>query len=98
MAKQAHQEKITARNDGLIFEQHSVYDNSLLPPAEELAKLKEINPDIVAWILERASLEQESRISQSKERLIIQKFEFRGVRPSISATLATLGYVSLFAS
>jgi len=80
MSKQAHQKKITTQNSGLIFEQHSVYDYSLLPSADELAKLKDINPDFIAWIMERASLEQETRISQSKERLSIQKSELRGTR------------------
>jgi len=80
MAKQAHQNKITTQNDGLVFEQRSIYDNSLLPSADELAKLKEVNPAIVAWIMERATLEQETRISQSNERLKIHKFEYRGTR------------------
>ena len=73
MAKQAHKNKLTTREDGFIIEQHSVYDNNLLPPAEELAKLKEINPDIVTWIMEKTSFEQEARLNMAK-------FEFRGVR------------------
>jgi len=73
MAKEAHQKKLTTQKDGFIIEHHSVYDNSLLPPADELAKLKDINPDIVVWIMEKTSFEQE-------ERLKIAKFEFRGAR------------------
>ena len=73
MAKTAHQKKLTTRDDGFIVEQHSVYDDSLLPPAEELAKLKEVDPEIVTWIMARTSFEQE-------ERLKIAKFEFRGSR------------------
>jgi len=73
MAKQAHQKTLSTQKDGFIIEQRSIYDDSLLPPAEELAKLKEINPDIVTWIMERTAFEQE-------ERLKIAKFEFRGGR------------------
>ena len=80
MAKQAHQNKLSSQKDGFVVEHHSVYDDSLLPTADELARLKEINPDIVTWIMERSSLEQEARHSENKERLKIYKFEFRGER------------------
>jgi len=73
MATQAHQEKLTTQKDGFIIEHRSVYDNSLLPPAEELAKLKDINPDIVVWIMEKTSFEQEARLNMAK-------YEFRGTR------------------
>ena len=73
MSKQAHQKRLSTQKGGFIIEQHSVYDNSLLPPAEELAKLKEINPEIVDWVMERTTFEQ-------VERLKIAKFEFRGAR------------------
>jgi len=79
MAKQAHQNKLSSQKDGFVVEHHSVYDDSL-PSAEELTKLKEINPNIVGWIMERASIEQEARHSQNMERLKIYKFEFRGTR------------------
>ena len=72
-AKQAHQKKLSTQQGGIVIEQHSVYDDSLLPPADELAKLKAINPAIVDWIMERTTFEQE-------ERLKIAKFEFRGQR------------------
>ena len=73
MAKEAHQQRLSTQKGSLVIEQHSIYDNSLLPPAEELAKLKEINPDIVTWVMERTTFEQE-------ERLKIAKYEFRGGR------------------
>jgi len=80
MAKEEHQKKLTTKNDGFIVEQHSVYDDNLLPPSEELARLKEINPDIVVWIMERSSMEQEARLSQDKQRLNMAKLELRGIR------------------
>jgi len=73
MAKQAHQKTLSTQKGGFVIEQRSIYDDSLLPPAEELAKLKEINPDIVTWVMERTAFEQE-------ERLKIAKYEFRGGR------------------
>jgi uncharacterized membrane protein len=80
MSRQAHQKRLSTRKEGIIVEQQSIFEDSLLPAAEELAKLQEINPDIVAWIMERTSMEQETRHSENKERLNIYKLEFRGAR------------------
>jgi uncharacterized membrane protein len=80
MAKQAHQKKLSSNKDGVLLEQNSVYDDSLLPPADELAKLNDINPDIIKWIMDRTSLEQETRHLHNRERLEMTKYEFRGTR------------------
>ncbi len=38
-----------------------MYDDSFLPSAEELEKLKTVNPDIVPWIMARVEQEQQFR-------------------------------------
>lgn len=80
MAKEVHQKKLSSHKDGVSLEQNSAYDDSLLPPADELAKFNEINPDIIKWIMDRTSLEQEVRHSHNQERLKMSKYEFRGTR------------------
>ena len=51
--------------------------------------MKEINPDIVTWIMERTAFEQE-------ERLKIAKFEFRGGRRYNVAAL-TFAFIVIMA-
>lgn len=68
MAKQAQQNKVSNKH-GLTLEQNSVIDDNLLPPAEELSRLNEINPDIIKWIMERTSIEQDARIDFNKNRI-----------------------------
>ena len=96
MAKQAHQKKLSTQKGGFVIEQHSIYDDSLLPPAEELARLKEINPDIVTWIMERSSLEQEKRHSHDDQRLQMYKYEFRGTR-RYNITALTFAFIVIIA-
>ena len=96
MAKQAHQKKLSTRKGGFVIEQHSIYDDSLLPPAEELARLNEINSDIVVWIMERSKLEQEKRHSQDDQRLQMYKYEFRGKRRYNVAAL-TFAFIVIIA-
>ena len=80
MAKQAHQKTLSSQKGDFVIEQRSMFDDSLLPPAEELARLKEINPDIVTWIMEKASLEQNNRHLRTKEGIEMTRLEYRGSR------------------
>ena len=96
MAKQAHQKTLSTQKGGFVIEQRSMYDDSLLPPAEELARLKEVNPEIVTWIMERSSLEQEKRHSQDDQRLEMYKHEFRGSR-RYNITALTFAFVVIIA-
>lgn len=72
MAKQAQQNKLSHRN-GVMLEQNTVVDDSLLPPAEELAKLNEVSPGIVDWIKSRTEIEQDARIRFNDGRLGLAK-------------------------
>lgn len=57
MARKVEQNKITKDDSGVSLEHHAAYDDNLLPSAEELSKLKSIEPDIIPWIMERTEKE-----------------------------------------
>ncbi len=62
MAKVQHNNKLARNQRGdAIVEQNVSIDDSLLPSAVELEKLKEIDPSIVPWIMARAEQEQNAR-------------------------------------
>jgi uncharacterized membrane protein len=53
------------------FEQHETYDDSLLPAAEELAKLESVKPGIIEWIMERTAKEQDVRLALTQRQVAI---------------------------
>jgi len=68
MAKQQQQNKLSKSNGGdLCLEQNVAIDDSLLPSALELEKLKEVDPSIIPWIMQRTEIEQNARIEHNKE-------------------------------
>lgn len=78
MAKQQHQNKVAKNKQGeLLLEQNLAIDDSLLPNASELEKLKEVDPQIISWILERTEIEQNARIEFNQERVKLAKFDLK---------------------
>ncbi|MDE7188942.1 MAG: hypothetical protein K2N96_02230, partial [Muribaculaceae bacterium] len=69
MARKVEQNKITKDDSGVSLEHHAAYDDNLLPSAEELSKLKSIEPDIIPWIMERTEKEQDARIEFNHRRM-----------------------------
>lgn len=62
MAKLQHSNKLAKNQRGdSIVEQNVSIDDSLLPNAAELERLKDIDPSIVTWIMARAEQEQNAR-------------------------------------
>lgn len=51
----------TAQGKGSSFEGHVCVDDSLLPEAAELEKLKSLDPGIIDWVKERTAKEQDAR-------------------------------------
>lgn len=45
------------KGNGDHYEQHESYDDSMLPDASELDKLKALDPNIIDWIKERTAKE-----------------------------------------
>ena len=75
MGKGALQNKahINKSSNIATMEQNIVVDDSLLPTAEELERLKQIDPDIMEWMKERCVIEQNAKIEFTKERISIAK-------------------------
>jgi len=66
-------------NRGVQVEQHEFFDDNLLPDAEELFKLKELDPTVIDWIKERAEKEQDARIRFNDSKTDIVKKSQRDV-------------------
>jgi uncharacterized membrane protein len=66
--KQRHTKSIASR-ESVAIEQHTIVDDNLLPSAEELEKLKQVDSSIVQWIMQRAEKEQETRLHFNTERM-----------------------------
>jgi len=81
MAKGALQQKkqIRKHNNITTIEQTEqiVLDDSLLPSAEELAKLKELDSDIMRWMKERCAIEQDARIEFNKNQIRLAKHDVK---------------------
>ena len=73
MAKQNRTQRVnhlqTNQGRGATFEQSESYDDSLLPDAIELAKLKELDVNIIEWIKDRTAKEQDARISFNNRKI-----------------------------
>lgn len=69
MGRKAEQNRLTTGANGVQLEQNTVYDDNLLPAADELCKLNSINPDIIPWVMKRTEVEQNGRVWFNKKRL-----------------------------
>lgn len=80
MGKQSRRAEMTrsANHQGQLIEE--IIDDNLLPEACEIAKLKELDTDIVTWLKDRAEKEQEFRQKTFHTKLkLVHKHE-RGER------------------
>ena len=69
MTKRQQQTRGIARRDGVAIEQNTIVDDNLLPSAEELEKLKQVDPSIVEWIMRRTEKEQDTRLRFNTENM-----------------------------
>lgn len=70
MTKIAQHNKAQMGKSGhAVVEQRMVVDDSMLPAAEELARLQDVRPDLVDWVMERTSQEQNARHEFNKARV-----------------------------
>ena len=66
---------------GISFEHSESFDDNLLPEAEELARLKMLDPDIIEWIKATTSKEQAARHdSNSRKIKIIESAQAKAYR------------------
>lgn len=79
MAKVAQHNKAQMGKGGhAVIEQRMVVDDSMLPAAEELARLQEIRPDLIDWVMERTAQEQNARHEFNRERVRLANRELTG--------------------
>jgi hypothetical protein len=75
MARQQHKTQKVENESGYALQQQITIDDSLLPPAEELYKLKQIDNSIIEWIKERTEIEQNARIKFNFDSIEIVKID-----------------------
>lgn len=90
MAKKAEQNKLQNK-DGILLEQTSIYDDSLLPSSDELARLQQIDPNIIQWLMDRVTKEQDARIKFNEDKLALTN---KSVNNAYKSSL--LGMVLIF--
>lgn len=69
MAKSATQSKLRRSNEGLSVEQTSVLDNNPLPPAAEIERIQNLDPNYLPWIMDMARQELDARRAATTERI-----------------------------
>jgi len=75
--KQIRGRQVTS-GQGSSFEHQESYDDSILPDADELAKLQNIDADIMPWIKDRTSKEQDARHDFTDRRMtLLEKSQSR---------------------
>ena len=87
MTKRAEQNKISSTANGVALEHNTVYDDNLLPAADELCKLNALDPNIVPWVKKRTEIEQNARIKFNLRRTALA---FREINYSAFLTFAGL--------
>ncbi len=67
MAKVQHNNRLAKNQRGeSIAEQNLSIDDNLLPDAFELERLKNVDPNIITWMMARSEQEQSARIQWNK--------------------------------
>lgn len=62
-----------------VVEQNVSIDDNLLPSAVELERLKEIDPNIVPWIMARAEQEQNARHAWNRTQAEIMSSDVKNI-------------------
>ncbi|GAP73324.1 hypothetical protein SAMD00024442_8_17 [Candidatus Symbiothrix dinenymphae] len=83
MGTQQQNTRAIANSKHGIIEQQTIVDDNLLPSAEELSKLKEINPLIIEWILQRSEKEQDTRLNFNTEQMRLAHKEINIAQTSL---------------
>ena len=76
--KMQQQNKAQRVGNNSVVEQHTVIEESILPAADELKKLQEIDPSLVKWVMDRCEKEQNFRHEFSNGRLNLTKKDLNG--------------------
>jgi uncharacterized membrane protein len=60
---------VSSKGQGVSYEHQESIDDSLLPDAQELARLKEVDPSVMEWIKERTAKEQDARLDFNDRKM-----------------------------
>lgn len=93
MARHQQQNKLARNQKGdTLLEQNLAIDDSLLPNAVELEKLKEVDPRIIDWILERTEIEQNARIDFNNNRIKLADYDLKHTH-AFNITALIFGFI-----
>lgn len=67
MAKQVQHNRVASGD--LAIERNVAYDDSPLPSADELSRLKAVDNSIPQWLMDKADKEQDARIKFNQDRM-----------------------------
>lgn len=97
MGRKAEQNRLTTGANGVQLEQNTIYDDNLLPAADELAKLHSLDNGIIPWVKKRTEVEQDGRIWFNKKRLKLagREINFAGASTILGLFLAA-GLMAFF--
>ncbi len=79
---------VSHKGQGVSFEQQESIDDSLLPDAEELAKLKELDGDVINWVKERTAKEQDARLDFNNRKMTLVE---KGQRMAFTVDIIAIG-------
>ncbi len=86
MAKVQQSTKALKSRNNHAVEQHNSYDDNPFPDAEELSKLKALDPNIIEYLKERGKREQDGRLDFNDRRMkVVEKSEGRTFTLNITA-------------
>jgi uncharacterized membrane protein len=97
MSKKHQQTRSVSNRNVVAVEQQTIVDDNLLPPAEELEKLKRIDLSIIPWIMQRAEKEQDARLAFNRENSRLVHRELSTVQTSLWLAFA-LAIITLLLS
>lgn len=66
-------------NNGVINHQQMVIESSMLPSAEELSRLKEVEPKLIDLIISATEKEQEARLKFNNDQVKLANKDLNGV-------------------
>ena len=64
----------------MIVESRRAYDDSPLPPAQELMNLQRVDERIPKWLMDKADKEQQARIDFNQSRIDLAKEDAKHIR------------------
>ncbi|MCL2844890.1 MAG: hypothetical protein FWE23_05505 [Chitinivibrionia bacterium] len=73
MAIEQHQIRTAESQNMYAIERNIIINDSLLPSADELSKLAQIDVSIVKWLMDKADIEQEIRKKVTLEGITLAK-------------------------